>query len=145
MRVQELFEGRRPDLLDRLDRGPTAQKIADEQRAEIIEPPSDWRKIGVQPCRHPSADPCAVIDQATAGLHEIVAHPRLGSIRPPGLEPISMMHEQIEPIVGIPRLSLGSAGRERFTRLGQRGGVERGEDKEVVCQERLAQWATRRL
>ena len=30
MRRQELFQGRWPHLLERLDRGPTAQQIADE-------------------------------------------------------------------------------------------------------------------
>ena len=90
-------------------------------------------------------EPCAVIDQATSVLHEILERPRLYRIRPPGLEPIAMMPEPLEPIVCIPRIILGSAGRERFTILGQRGGGERVEDKAVVLQERLDKRATRLL
>src|SRR6266511_78406 len=91
------------------------------------------------------AEPGAVIHQATSVLHEILERSCLGIIWPPGLEPVSMLDEQFEQIVRIPRIILGSAGRERFTVLGQRGRVNGVEDQKVVFQERIDEWTTRLL
>jgi hypothetical protein len=85
------------------------------------------------------------MDQATSVLHEILARPYLGMIWPPGLEPVPMLDEPFEPRVRIPRIILGSAGRERFTVLGQRGRVNGVEDQKVVFPERIDEWTTRRL
>jgi hypothetical protein len=145
MLMKERCEGRWPHLLERLDRRPTAQPIADESGADVIKPLSHLRAIGFQHGRQPRAEPGAVVDQATSVLHEIWARSCLGMIWPPGLEPVPMWDEPVEPIVRIPRIILGAAGREGFTVLGQRGRVTWVEDPKVVVQERVEAWATRRL
>lgn len=91
------------------------------------------------------AEPGAVMDQAASVLHEIVSRSGLGLIWPPGLAPVSRLDEPVEPRVRLPRLILGSAGRERCTGLGQRGRVTGGEDQKGVLQERREEWSTRRL
>src|SRR4029450_6010893 len=145
MRVKELFEGRGPDLLNRCEGGPTEQKLTDEGSADIIKPLYNLRKIGFQQGRHPLTDPCAVIDQATSVLHQILQRPCLGIIWLPSLEPVPMMAEQLKQIVRILRIIFGPAGRECLTVLGQRGGVDRVEDQKVVLQERIDQWPARLL
>ena len=145
MRMKELVAGRWPHLLERLDRRPAEQHIADEAGADGIKPVSDRREIGLQPGRQPMAEPGAVMDQATSVRHEIWERSCLGMIWPPGLEPVPLRDEPCEPRVRLPRSILGSAGRERFTVRGQRGRVHGVEDHKVVCQERIDAWPTRRL
>ena len=77
-------------------------------------------------------DAGAVMDQTPSGLDQIWARARLGMIGPPGLEPVPMVAEPLESIVCLLRIICGPAGRERFPVLGQRGGVERVEDQQVV-------------
>src|SRR4030095_11513345 len=98
MLMKEFFEGRWPHLLERLDRWPAEQHIADEQGADVIKPVEDLRAIGFQQGRHPMAEPGAVIDQATSVLHEIWARPCLGMIWPPGLEPVPLLAAPCEPV-----------------------------------------------
>jgi hypothetical protein len=85
------------------------------------------------------------MDQATSVLHELLARPCLGMIWPPGLAPVPLLDEPCEPRGRLPRSILGSAGRERCTVRGQRGRVHGVEDHNVVVQERLDAWPTRRL
>jgi hypothetical protein len=143
--MKELFEGRWPHLLERLDRRPAAQPIADESGADVIKPWSALRELGFQQGRHPMAEPGAVMDQATSVLHEILARPCLGMIWPPGLEPVPMLDAPCEPRGRSPRSILGAAGRARVTVRGQRGRVNGVEDQNVVVQERLDEWTTRLL
>ena len=143
--MQERFEERWPDLLNRFEGRPTEQKSTDEWRTDVSKPLENLRAIGFQQCRHPMAEPCAVMAQAPSVLHQIVQRPCLGMLWPPGLEPVPMLEEQLEQIVRILRIIFGPARRERLTVRGERGGVDRVEHKKVVLQERLDQWTTRLL
>src|SRR5262245_61496615 len=145
MLVKDLFKRRGSDLLERVDRGPPEQQIADAAGADVIKPLENLRKIGFQQGGHPITESGAVIDQTPSMLAQIWERARLGIIWPPGLEPIPMVEEQCESIVCILRIIFGPAGRERFPVRGPRGGVDRGEDQKVILQERVAQRTTRLL
>jgi hypothetical protein len=143
--MQDLFERRGSHLLERLACRPREQQSADEAGAEVINPLEHRWALGCHQGHQPIAEPGVVIDQAASILHERWERSGLGMIWPPGLEPVPMVDEPCEPIVRSPRSILGSAGREGFTVLGQRGRVNRVEAPKVVLQERVDAWATRRL
>jgi hypothetical protein len=145
MLVKEPFESRWPDLLDHLDRRPTEQNITDTCGADVIKPLSHLRAIGFQQCRHPMAEPGAVMDQATSMFHQIWQCSCLGIVWPPRLEMIPMMEEPLEQRVCIARIIFGPAGRERLPVLGSCGRVDRVEHKKVIRQERIDEWTTRLL
>jgi hypothetical protein len=145
MRVKALCTRRGSDLRERLDSGPPEQHLADEEGADGITPLESLRNRGFQEGGHPMTDAGAVMDQTPSRLDQIWARARLGMIGPPGLEPVPMVAEPLESIVCLLRIICGPAGRERFPVLGQRGGVERVEDQQVVRQERVEQRTTRWL
>jgi hypothetical protein len=143
--VKEPFESRWPALRDHLERRPTEQQITDQGGAEVINPWSHLRDRGLQPCRHPSAEPGAVMHQAPSMLPQLVQGACLGLVWPPRLEMIPMMEAQREPRVCIARSIFGPAGRERLPVLGEGGRGDRGEPKPVMRQERREEWPTRLL
>jgi hypothetical protein len=95
MLVKAPVASRWPDLLDHLDRRPTAQKSTDKGGADVIKPLSHLRERGFQQCRQPMAEPGAVMDQATSMLHQLLPGSCRGLVWPPRLEMIPMREEPL--------------------------------------------------
>jgi hypothetical protein len=57
----------------------------------------------------------------------------------PGAEPITMMLQKVEQIIGIGGIIFAVGGGESLAILSQGGRIDRIEDKEVVLQERIDQ------
>src|SRR5688572_16117199 len=108
MLAEELLQSRLLRSLDLLQGRPARQEIAHQQRTKIIEPVENLRKISLQQCAHPVVDPGAIVDELPAVLDQVLQGAGLLRIRQPGLQSLTMVQQDVEEVVSVCRVVLGT-------------------------------------
>ena len=115
-----------------LKRRLAQKKVTHQNRLHVCKPLQNLRKIALQQCRQPIADPGLITHQATPMLNQQTQCSSLFIIGRPRLETLSMLHQQLDQILGVTWIIPWHTTERRLRGIWLSLRVDRIEDQKVV-------------
>ena len=130
--VEELPEGFVPCALCALEVWPLDEEVSEEQRISVLEPLQRLGIVALE-CGDDAIDGAGgVVHKHASGNDELLQRAHGAALRIERGESVSVTEQQVQSDLGIGRVVLGTAGRERLSVLGECCRVDGKDDEEVV-------------